>query len=435
MDRPVEREGLLKAATEVLNRNWQQGYTAPSLRQYPHQWSWDSGFTAIGYCFYDQQRAEQEVLSMLRAQWADGMLPHIRYNPRYAHYFPDAAYWKPLPALAPQGVSTSSIVQPPVITIASYYIYRNATDLKRAKAFITGIYEALLGFHRFLFRHRDPYGNRLVCIVHPWESGMDDSPAWQELLDSIDVPAGVPIERRGDTLNVPPSERPDDSTYSRYLHLIELFKSWGYEQHRMVSESPFLVYDVLFNSLVSYSIECLIELAKAIGRDYLELEEDLVAIRRAIDSWLWNEAEQLYVAYDIRSRRPIAKPTAAGLAPLIAGIPAAERAERLHSYITHVCQCRVVEHGAAIPSYSRCEEDFQSDRYWMGPVWTNINWIVYRGLKRYGYDGSAEGVKRSMLELIDKYGFYEYFDPVKMKGCGIDGFSWTAALAIAMCCE
>ena len=50
--RPCGRGGELwrsvGAAEAILEENWRGTFTVPSSVQYPHQWSWDSAFVAIG---------------------------------------------------------------------------------------------------------------------------------------------------------------------------------------------------------------------------------------------------------------------------------------------------------------------------------------------------------------------------------------------------
>jgi hypothetical protein len=46
---------LVQQARMVLDFNWTGEYTMPGPRLYPHQWSWDSAFIAIGYSRYDQE--------------------------------------------------------------------------------------------------------------------------------------------------------------------------------------------------------------------------------------------------------------------------------------------------------------------------------------------------------------------------------------------
>ena len=64
-------------AREVLDGSWIGASTLPSRTLYPHQWSWDSAFMAIGRSWYDEAKAQQELRSLFRAQWADLSLIHI----------------------------------------------------------------------------------------------------------------------------------------------------------------------------------------------------------------------------------------------------------------------------------------------------------------------------------------------------------------------
>jgi hypothetical protein len=51
-------------------------------------------------------------------------------------------------------------------------------------------------------------------------------------------------------------------------------------------------------------------------------------------------------------------------------------------------------------------------------------------LERYGFRDKVKSVRLDILELVRRWGFYEYFDPFKGTGYGTDNFSWTAALFI-----
>ena len=110
--------GLEDGARQVLDANWLGASTLPSRTLYPHQCSCDSAFMALGRSWYDEARAQQELRSLFRAQWADGRVPHIVFNPSVAEdaYFPGPAFWessKRSPQ-APRDVETSGITQPPI---------------------------------------------------------------------------------------------------------------------------------------------------------------------------------------------------------------------------------------------------------------------------------------------------------------------------------
>ena len=89
-------------------------------------------------------------------------------------------------------------------------------------------------------------------------------------------------------------------------------------------------------------------------------------------------------------------------------------------------------------SFDPTSERFNPKKYWRGPVWVNLNWILYNGLKDYGYNDIAQRIKKDTVEIIEKAGFYEYFDSRKEEykngntSYGGNDFSWSAALLIDM---
>ncbi len=121
---------LVAAARAVLDANWTGASTVPSRTLYPHQWSWDSAFIAIGRSRYDQATAERELESLFAAQWSNGMLPHIVFSPdaRDADYSPGPGFWDAdRTGRVPRGVQTSGITQPPIHARAALELYRNAS--------------------------------------------------------------------------------------------------------------------------------------------------------------------------------------------------------------------------------------------------------------------------------------------------------------------
>ena len=118
---------LAARAAATLGANDLGGWTKAAPRLYPHQWSWDSAFIAIGLAHLDTRRAAQELRTLFAAQWATGMVPHIVFNPDVppGSYFPDAARWGCAalsPDAPPATPHTSGLCQPPVHAIASHRI-------------------------------------------------------------------------------------------------------------------------------------------------------------------------------------------------------------------------------------------------------------------------------------------------------------------------
>lgn len=78
-ERAKLRADMLEHIGLVLRENDRGNYTSPA-RLYPHQWLWDSAFIAIGLRHIDAERAAEEIASLVRGQWANGMIPNMIFN-------------------------------------------------------------------------------------------------------------------------------------------------------------------------------------------------------------------------------------------------------------------------------------------------------------------------------------------------------------------
>ncbi|MCW2894139.1 MAG: hypothetical protein JWO75_3628, partial [Actinomycetia bacterium] len=67
-------------AAAVLHGNDAGSWTRAAPVLYPHQWSWDSAFIAIGWAHLDVRRAMTELEQLFAAQWATGMVPHLVFR-------------------------------------------------------------------------------------------------------------------------------------------------------------------------------------------------------------------------------------------------------------------------------------------------------------------------------------------------------------------
>jgi hypothetical protein len=430
MAQPGKDDMLLHQAKAVLDFNWTGEYTMPGPRLYPHQWSWDSALIAIGYCHYDQDRAMSELLHLFESQWTNGLLPQIVFNPRFGEYFPGIEFWHAERSPdAPHAHKTSGVVQPPVHATAVLYVYQHANDEAAAKGFLERIFPKLKAWHEYLHRERDPEGEGLVYIRHPWESGMDNSPMWDSIMERLQLrPDQIPQYRRADIHFVAAGDRPLDAAYDRFAYLVKLFADRDYDEARIREDCPFLIQDVLFNALMCRADRDLAQIARVVGEDPSSSEERAAKTARTLNEKLWDEQHGIYLDFDLVSNRPLEVYVAPNFAPLYAGIPDEEQARRMVDTLENTGFGLSDESLTPVPSYDRYGFAFFPTRYWRGPVWANINWFLMRGLERYGYEGQAERLRETLISLCKEQGFYEYYDPTTGFGHGSDLFSWTAAL-------
>jgi glycogen debranching enzyme len=426
---PADDAELTRRAKAVLQANWLGHATSPSRRLYPHQWSWDAACIAIGYASWNQERAETELRSLFSGQWRDGLLPHIVFTDG-ARYFPGPEFWQTERSPdAPEQPRTSGIVQPPIHASAALQVYRLSSDRERGAVFLEELLPKLAAWHEYLYRERSRADGGLVEIWHPWESGMDNSPLWDRALERMTFDAErLPEYERVDVEVAEADERPSDAEYDRYVYLVSVLRDLAYDSARVRDVVPFAIQPVLFNSLLVQSNRDLAEIARIVGADPEPFEVWGESTAVALNETLWDEEHVVYVDYDVKAGAPVGVRTAAGLAPLYAGVPARGRAERM---VEVLAGSRVaVDGGWAVTSLAPSDPGFQAARYWRGPVWPILNWVLQRGLDRYGYPALAADVRRAVIELARGAGFYEHYNPETGFGQGGEQFAWTAALVL-----
>lgn len=429
---------LAETARNTLINNWKGTYSVPSNRLYPFQWNWDSGFVAIGMSHFRPDYAMLEIRTLFEAQWDNGMLPHIIFHDTTkTDYFPNYDFWDTdrIPE-KPLSHKTSGITQPPVHGFVLEHIDQNISDKVAAEDFVRELFPKVKAMHAHFYRERDPHQEGLVYIFHPWESGRDNSPLWTESLERIRLsPGEVPEYRRYDNTIADPEERPTSFDYDRYVYLMQVGKSCGYDGKRIAAESPFLIQDAMFNAVLIRSNEGLIRLGRKYGLDTDEIEAWQSKSIAAFDAKLWNESLQTYCSYDLVADKQIALPEIGGLCALFAGIPGPARSKKIAAYLKSLHDGRSEKYFLC-PSFDPDEPLFDPKKYWQGPIWPQMNWMIYRGLKRYEFEDLHNIVRDDLLLLMSRLGLYEYFDPRKKmmdkltKGYGGNDFSWTSAMAL-----
>ncbi|MFF7444561.1 MULTISPECIES: trehalase family glycosidase [unclassified Streptomyces] len=429
-DPPPPPEALHHRAARVLEDNWTGTSTVPSRGLYPHQWSWDSAFIAIGLRHLSPLRAQTELETLLAAQWGDGRVPHIVFNPSVPldAYFPSPDFWRSSTAGqaagAPRTVQTSGIVQPPVHALAAWLVHRADPGLSRARGFLTRVYPRLAAWHRYLLHRRDLGGGGLASVVHPWEQGMDNSPCWDLPLSRV-TPAPARSFRRADLDHGAAQDRPTDLDYGRYVRLAADYRDGGYAD----GQGDFAVEDPSFNALLIASEHALARIAEELGAPGTARHARAERLTGALIDRLWDPAQGMFFCRDVRGARPIPERAVSGLVPLL--LPTLPR-DIVEALVRTTASAHFGLGGATrlVPSYDLLGEAFDPHRYWRGPAWFNTAWLMERGLRTHGERGRADALRRAVLDLADTSDFAEYVDPYTGEACGTTGFGWTAALTL-----
>ncbi len=422
-----ENQLLIKQAYAVLSNNDLGTSTKPAPQLYPHQWNWDSAFIAIGLSHQNEARAQTEIKSLLKAQWSNGMIPHIVFNPDASDYHPGPDYWRTDIPMAPQSIQTSGITQPPILAFAALEVYHNSGNKKTALQFLKDVFPNLLHQTDFLLNERDPLKQGLAFICHPWESGMDNASTWDTSLNSFIMEFQPDFTRR-DNQKIDEKQRPSDNEYSRYSYLVQRYGMEQWNQSKIYTLGLFNIQSVLINALHLKSMQALSGICKILGQDCGKIDNQITSVRNAFKTILWDDDLARYQDFDLNTGKPIISENLSQFIPLFAGIPDQKQAESLISKL--VSPEFWPNPGWGICSQSANNSEFDGLRYWRGPVWINMNWMIIKGLEHYNRSDLANRLAHETLQLVEQNGFYEYFNPETGQGLGSDSFSWTAALVI-----
>jgi len=317
------------------------------------------------------------------------------------------------------------ITQPPVAGFAALRLFENCEDKSLAETQARQLLPKIDQWHHWFYQHRDPLRTGLVALIHPWESGRDNSTDWDGALAAVPI-ADVGNYERRDLQHADASHRPTKAQYDAYIALVQGFRALQWDNAQLHDASPFRVVDPGFNAILLRSCEALAELA-----DYLN-EPQIAARNRQYVSHglaglesLWSEALGQYVCFDRVAGSLIHSPSVGGLLPALVRLPV-RRVDALAARIESLANNAQY----LVPSHDPTDALFDSKRYWRGPCWLIVNYLIADGLSRSGHHELAARIRQSSLTLIDEAGFAEYYDPHTGEPCGGATFTWTAAMVL-----
>ncbi|MBI2144241.1 hypothetical protein HYU17_03775 [Candidatus Woesearchaeota archaeon] len=373
-----ETTAIIAAANELLlkNRRTVAGhmFTIPSPYEYRHQWLWDSCFHAIVLRHFDTEAAEEELRSLMASQKPSGMVPHESKYVLLSRMLP----------------YTSRITQPPIIARAVLDLYKKS----RNREFLAEIFPKLQHYHNWLAEKREA-GN-VLKVVDSNESGEDNSVLWDDELT-------IPVHR----------------TYLRWL----------------TTYVPFFpqlaaVISVKATSFYADSLGCMAEIAKTLGNtgqsgSYRKKHSAVIAAMAKA----FRQKDGLY--YSLTGKgKPIPYKTNSLFAPMYCG--AATRKEAMMLVKEHLLNEKEFWTQFPIPTVAADEKKFNPKGYWRGPMWVNINWMLHRGLLRYGFKAVADELLQKTIAAVRKSGFREYYNPLTGEGLGARQFGWSTLVADMM---
>ena len=405
-------QGLLRTNLKRghdLTIGYRYSYLCPSPRKYRWQWFWDSCFHAVVMAHVAPEQATAELKTLVAGQDADGFIGHMTFwGSRFWGLSNLAGYAQSRPG---ERLRHSALIQPPMLAQAVERVGEVVGD----PAFAPQFMEPLDRYHEWLAENRAPDGDGLLVIVSPFESGIDHSP-------TFDAPLGVTGKPGPFGLGV----------RDRWLDVRNWLNSYG--SARMLRAAHFYVKDALVNALYAESLETMARLHRA-QMNPASAETYAQRARLVTGSLVDKLLDRSYGAFfsligkqELRS----AQLTVAGLMPLvIEGLPqdvAGELVER-HLQTRNQFWTRY-----PVPSVAASEPAFDprdGSLTWRGPTWVNTNWLLWRGLRRHGFEELAAQLAARTITMVAEAGLREFYNPLNGEGNGASSFGWSA-LALDM---
>ncbi len=407
----------IKNAQKILIGNRKRGYTLPTNNKlYPAQWNWDSAFIALGYSYFNLNFALKEIKTLLDGQWKDGMIPHILFHNTNTNYYPNHTAWN-----CGNKIRSSGITQPPVLaSILKEIIDKNKItkiQKKEIKKFVIKIKKS----HEWFIKNRDPKKTGLVSILHPWESGYDNSSLWDEPMNKVKIEKNIQY-KRADNKVINPKHRPLNIDYDRYVTIKNDLRKKKYDPKKIFKTSLFNVVDIGFNSIFLKSNKDLIILLKKFNLDSSTIINYVKITEKNILKY-FDKKKQTFFCFDLRNKKKIFIPSITNYLILYADI----KNSKINDILIKNLKKHNLKEKYFFSSIKPNHKSFEEKRYWRGPVWINCNWFIQKGLMNKDEKYSNK-IKERTIRLVEKKGFHEYYSCKNGKPMGANNFSWSAAL-------
>ncbi len=382
----TERVAALLASNRVEVGPYR--YTRPAPATYEYQWLWDSCFHAIAYRWLDPDMARDELLSAVAHQYASGpdagMIPHMTYWNGGG----EALWGRP---------DSSLITQPPLVAVAAMRVHAVRPD----RELLSRLYPRLSAYHEWFDRRRDPDGDDLVSLIHPWESGWDSSPRWDR---AMNLPRYFPNEQ-GSTSRA---------------ELARRLPEYACDARALAQAGFFHVEALDYNAIRAADLEALAEMAAELDRaeDAARWQTRAKAVQIAVQTKMFRP-----VPHDLDGLEELAttEESASEFVALFGGCATAGQAR----WLVDRLRGSQIWTRYPVPTSPTGAATFAPNYYWRGNTWLVVNWLIYSGLRRYGYADVASELAAKSLELAQGSGFWEYYNPLTGQGLGAHPQSWS----------
>lgn len=195
------------------------------------------------------------------------------------------------------------------------------------------------------------------------------------------------------------------------------------------------------NCYLVRELEAMAEIATEIHKDEdaAEFLAHAEALKAKINEVFWDEEDGFYYDRSEKTGKLNKVKTVAGFIPLWVGAATPERAERIIK--EHLLNPEEFWVKYPVATWSKSEPDYRQEKKgnessWMGSTWIPTNYMVFRGLIRYGYLDIAKELADKTFELVaSEVDLREYYNGETGAGQGLSPFWGWSSLGYLMKAE
>jgi len=410
-----EKTALWEGARRVFEQSREcvdgKVFHYPSAGNYHSFFAWDSGANVIAGKHLFPEDALKELETIYSFQSPSGKVPHeVRFRGlKEKDPLRNVTIYLLRRQFDRNGVT--ALIDPPnfIYAVADYFDF---TGDRR----VLPLAEKAEKAADYLLFERDLFGDGLVSIIHPWESGTDAAAVF-------DQPIGVSARYSS----------PAIPYLAKYLQLLNRLAEVGFDPKTVARENIFVFEDVGFNSWLALGLLGLARLFektgdKARAKKYFSRAKDMVG---AMEKIMWDEqAGFFYPRYDLRKPKLSRRKCAGGMLPMMTGLVSPDKARRLID--EHLKN--PAEFNTTYPVSFNAADELAGDHLtletmmlWRGHcLWANINWALALAAEQYGEKNFSRELALKTARLVLREGFREFYDTRSGKGQGAKNFTWPA---------
>lgn len=387
-------EELLEEAEDLLHRHETGGghfFHSPT-RGDQVQRLWDSCLHAIANLRFDAEQSRDELRSLLLHQEESGpdygMLPH-------------SVHWKGDGSELWGRRWAARITGPPAIAIAVQRIRQASPH----NAFVEETYPQLKLYYDWLAARRDFDNDGLVSAIHPWETGWDDSPRFDQPLGLLEPPSDLQLERA-------------------QHELLRSLRDAANDVEAITLANLFNVEEVSFNVLYLRSLEAMAGFATELGQpaDAERWTARAAVVRTALRDRCWDSGRRLFFDLAGADDHPLTLPTPVAFVPWLGAVPDEDQSGKLEEQLDE----RPFRPEYPLPTVALDHPLANPSRRWRGATCLPINWLVAHGLQAAGLRVRAESLTERSAWVVGLSGFAEAFHPTTGHPVGPPERTWTA---------